>query len=148
MQLHVLLTTWEGPPPYQVLSEDSEDEAKKLRECLESCFRRRPEERPSATELSASAFLAEEDQLEESRWDESGSFDRLSSTMEDLKRQMERVVVSKLSSNDLAISAPKETDGGSTTTEIEAQIMRRKKYGEAAPKYVLPPSCLRHPLRF
>ena len=148
VQLHVLLTTWEGPPPYSILSEDSEEEGRKLRECLESCFRRKPEERPSAAELSTSAFLTEEDLLEESRWDESGSFDRLSSTMEDLKRQMERVVVSKISSKDMAATAPKESDGGSTTTEIEAQIMRRKKFGEAAPKYVLTPSSLSYSLCF
>ena len=134
MQLHVLLTTWEGPPPYQILSEDSEEEEKKLRECLESCFKRRPEERPSAIDLIASAFLVEEDILEESRWDDSGSFDKLSSTMEELMRQMDRVVVLKISTREMVTAMPKESDGGSTTTEIEAQITRRKRYGEAAPK--------------
>jgi hypothetical protein len=56
--------------------------------------------------------------------------------MEDLKRQMERVVVSK--SNQLGESGlPLRPSGGagSTTTEIEAKIMRRKLM--KSPAYVV-----------
>lgn len=60
VQLHVLLTGWTGPPP--CARSDLTAEGK---ECLELCFRKNPDDRPTARELLKCAFL-KDDELEDS----------------------------------------------------------------------------------
>ena len=60
IQLHFLLSTWEGSPPYPYSNIPTI-----ARECIDSCFFKKEKERPSAKELLGCAFLIETD-LEES----------------------------------------------------------------------------------
>ena len=51
VQLHMMLSTWEGIPPCQAELTDD------LRACMELCFRKNPDERLNAPTLLKCAFL-------------------------------------------------------------------------------------------
>ena len=51
VQLHLLLSTWEGPPPCDV------EVPPALAECMKLCFQKQPEARPVAKELLECEFL-------------------------------------------------------------------------------------------
>lgn len=61
IQLHILLSGWnEGPPPHNCrLPSDAE-------ECLELCFKKNPDERPTAVELLQCRYLRDNDDLDDS----------------------------------------------------------------------------------
>ena len=61
VQLHLLLQSWEGPPPY-----DSHAVRDDCREVLGKCFQRESNLRPSAEELLSYPFLQEVDEMERS----------------------------------------------------------------------------------
>lgn len=53
VQLHALLQSWDGPPPY-----GAAEVSPALQECLELCFKKNPEERPTASDLLGCDFLS------------------------------------------------------------------------------------------
>ena len=61
VQLHLLLQSWRGPPPY-----DSEDVSGDCRDVLELCFQHDSASRPHAEELLTYVFLQETDDLDRS----------------------------------------------------------------------------------
>lgn len=60
VQLHLLLTSWEGPPEYNVPVSPA------ARECLEMCFQKKEADRPTAQELLECEFLRDDDEMDES----------------------------------------------------------------------------------
>jgi serine/threonine protein kinase len=59
VQLHMLLASWKGPPDYD------REVPLELKHCLELCFAKEAEKRPTAVDLLDCTFLAEDD-LDES----------------------------------------------------------------------------------
>jgi hypothetical protein len=51
VQLHMLLASWVGPPDYD------RKVPVELKECLEICFAKEPEKRPTASSLLQCSFL-------------------------------------------------------------------------------------------
>jgi serine/threonine protein kinase len=85
VQLHLLLTGWtKGPPPY------NRDITVEAQECLNLCFGKEPDQRPTAAQLLRCAFLVGGDELDES----AGSFvedhHEESADLSRLKQQMSR----------------------------------------------------------
>ena len=61
IQLHLLLSDWEGPPLYP-----SHKVSPECQECIEQCFAKDESKRPSAKQLLQCVFLSEADNLEDS----------------------------------------------------------------------------------
>lgn len=91
VQLHMLLASWTGPPDYD------REVPIELKHCLELCFAKEAEKRPTAVELLDCTFLAEDD-LDESAnlGDQLGfaepSSDRLNDSGVVLMQQISRAV--------------------------------------------------------
>lgn len=78
VQLHMLLASWTaGPPPCS-----RPDLSPEARACLELCFAKQPDDRPTATELLLCSFLRDRDEdLEESGAHPGGTLGGLDSTL-------------------------------------------------------------------
>lgn len=59
VQLHMMLASWNGPPDYD------REVPPELKDCLELCFAKDAEKRPTAVDLLECAFLAGGDDLDE-----------------------------------------------------------------------------------
>eukprot|EP01041_Mallomonas_annulata_P007685 gene7685-15732_t len=124
VQLHLLLSTWEGLPPFKTTEEIPDT----LRDCMDLCFRKNPEERPGATDLMDCEFLRPKGGMEDSL-EFQPSFDgqddgfspveeedELGGTMQDLRKHIELVSERELQ---------RFRSGNDTLDDIDNQIQRK-----------------------
>jgi hypothetical protein len=112
VQLHLLLTSWEGgPPPYNC------DITPEARECLELCFQKKDTDRPTASQLLQCKFLTEDDDLDDSIHTRDPLED--SGVLSGLKQDMARAV------NRSAVGALQRQDSEDTIVRIDKQLAER-----------------------
>lgn len=113
VQLHLLLTSWEGgPPPYNC------EITEEARECLELCFQKKEADRPTASQLLQCRFLSEDDDLDDSIHTRDPLED--SGVLSGLKQDMARAV-----NRSGALGGLERMDSEDTIVKIDKQLAER-----------------------